>query len=351
MDLFGSIPLYDETFAVGKDAPNQASRAEIYGFIETELKAVEGLLLAPGTQEYGRASQAAAWMLLAKLYINAEVYVGQSQYTESLIYLNKIISSGNYSLKANFQENFMADNHTSPELIFAIPFDGLRTTTWGGMTFVINASLGGDMNTKDYGMDGGWSGTRTTSSIVDLFPDVTGTMDERSIFFTTSKTKEITNVSDYNSGYSAPKFINKTSAGADGQHGTHPDTDFPMFRLADAYLMYAEAVLRGGTGGDAATALNYVNQLRQRAYNGNGGDITSAQLTLDFILDERARELMWEGHRRTDLIRYNKFTENGVWPWKGNSATGITTAKFRDVYPIPSTEIISNPNLKQNTGY
>lgn len=351
IDLFGSIPLYDETFTVGNNAPKQASRAEVFAFIETELKAIEGSMVAPGAQEYGRASQAAAWMLLAKLYMNAEVYVNVAKYTESLTYLNKVINSGNYSLKANFQENFMADNHTSSELIFSIPFDGARTKTWGGMTFVINASLGGSMNSGDYGMDGGWWGTRTTSAIVDLFPDATGTLDERAIFFTTDKTKEITSVGDYNSGYSAPKFINKTSAGAKGQDGTHPDTDFPMFRLADAYLMYAEAVLRGGAGGDAGSALNYVNQLRQRAYNGNGGDITSAQLTLDFILDERARELMWEGHRRTDLIRYNKFTENGVWPWKGNTAAGTTTSKHRDLYPIPSTEIISNPGLTQNTGY
>ena len=351
LDLFGSIPLFDETFLPGSQAPAQASRQEIFNFIEAEIKAIENDMVAAGTQEYGRASQAAAWMLMAKLYMNAEVYTGQAKYSEALTYLNKIINSGAFSLKPNFQENFMADNHTSSELIFSIPFDGIRTKTWGGMTFLINASLGGSMNTRDFGMNGGWWGTRTTSAIVDLFPDVTGTIDERAIFFTTDKTKEITNISDYNSGYSAPKFINKTSGGADGQDGTHPDTDFPMFRYADVLLMYAEAVLRGGTGGDAGTALNYVNQLRERAYNNTTGNITSAQLTLNFILDERARELMWEGHRRTDLIRYNQFTENGIWPWKGNVQAGKVTEKFRDLYPIPSTELISNPNLKQNTGY
>lgn len=351
MDLFGNIPLYDETFAVGNNAPNQASRAEIFAFIETELKAIESGMVAPGAQEYGRASQAAAWMLLAKLYLNAEVYVGQNKYTEALTYVNKVINSGAYSLKANFQDNFRADNNTSPEIIFAIPFDGLKTQTWGGMTFLINASLGGAMNTRDFGMSDGWWGTRTTSAIVDLFPDATGAIDERAIFFTKDKTKEITNISDYNSGFSAPKFINKTSTGADGQNGTHPDTDFPLFRLADAYLMYAEAVLRGGAGGDLNTALGYINQLRERAYNNTNGNINTTQLTLDFVLDERARELMWEGHRRTDLIRFNQFTENGIWPWKGNTAAGKTTAKFRDLYPIPSTELISNPNLKQNTGY
>jgi hypothetical protein len=123
-----------------------------------------------------------------------------------------------------------------------------------------------------------------------------------------------------------------------------------VFRLADAYLMYAECVLRGG-GGDAATALGYVNALRQRAYGDNSGDITAGELTLDFVLDERARELWWEGHRRTDLIRYDRFTTSGVWAWKGGVAAGTTTEAFRNLYPIPANEIVANPNLTQNSGY
>ena len=125
-----------------------------------------------------------------------------------------------------------------------------------------------------------------------------------------------------------------------------------MFRLGDVYLMYAEAVLRGGSGGDAGTALNYVNQLRTRAYGDNGGNITAAQLTLDFILDERARELYWEGHRRTDLIRFGKFSGGDyIWTWKGAVKEGkATDAKF-NIYPIPAADVIANPNLTQNTGY
>ena len=108
--------------------------------------------------------------------------------------------------------------------------------------------------------------------------------------------------------------------------------------------------MRGG-GGDVATAVGYINQLRERAYNDASGNITQAELTLDFILDERARELYWEGHRRTDLIRFNEFTENGVRPWKGNVPEGTTTASFRNLFPIPSSEIIANTNLTQNQGY
>jgi starch-binding outer membrane protein, SusD/RagB family len=94
-----------------------------------------------------------------------------------------------------------------------------------------------------------------------------------------------------------------------------------------------------------------VNQIRQRAYGNTTGDISDAQLTLDFILDERSRELLWEGHRRQDLIRFGRFSDVGVWSWKGNAASGRTTEKFRDLYPIPSSELVANPNIRQNTGY
>jgi hypothetical protein len=125
-----------------------------------------------------------------------------------------------------------------------------------------------------------------------------------------------------------------------------------MFRLADIYLMYAEAVLRGGSGGDAATALQYINELRTRAYGNASGNIAAGTLTLDFILNERGRELNWEAHRRTDLIRFNKYTGGDyVWPWKGGVPEGRAVEPFRTLFPIPSTDITANPNLVQNQGY
>jgi hypothetical protein len=123
-----------------------------------------------------------------------------------------------------------------------------------------------------------------------------------------------------------------------------------MFRLADAYLMYAEAVLRGG-GGTRAQALTYVNDLRQRAYGNTSGNITDTQLTLPFLLSERARELLWEGHRRTDLIRFGAFSDNAVWQWKGDVQAGRLTESFRNLYPLPASELTANPHLTQNTGY
>jgi hypothetical protein len=114
--------------------------------------------------------------------------------------------------------------------------------------------------------------------------------------------------------------------------------------------MYAELVLRGG-GGDAGTAVNYINMLRERSFGSSAGNISSGDLTLDFILDERSRELFWEAHRRTDLIRFGQFSYNGVWPWKGGVKEGKTTESFRNIYPIPSSDIIANPTLVQNPGY
>jgi hypothetical protein len=117
------------------------------------------------------------------------------------------------------------------------------------------------------------------------------------------------------------------------------------------YLIYAEAFKRGG-GGDEATALGYINALRTRAYGNAFGNIDAGQMTLDFILDERARELYWEGFRRTDLIRFNKFVEGTyLWPWKGGVASGTGVSAIRKLYPIPSRDINSNTNLVQNTGY
>lgn len=351
IDMFGNIPLVDENFAIGAEGPDQSTRAEIFSFIESELKAIESALPDAGQAEYGRADKGALWALLAKLYLNAEVYIGQNRYTDCITYCKKIIDSGAYSLMGVYEHNFGADNHTSPEFIFAINFDGESTRTWGGTTFLTHAPVGGSMVAADYGVDGGWFGSRTTPDFVALFPDETGDIDTRANFYTDGQTLEINSVSVFNDGYAVVKFINLNADGTPGKNATFPDTDFPVFRLADIYLMYTEAIVRGGQGGDKAEALGYVNEIRQRAYGDNSGDIGDADLTLDFILDERARELYWEGHRRTDLIRFDQFSDNGVWAWKGGVKEGTTTSAHLDLFPIPSSEIIANPKLDQNDGY
>lgn len=354
VDMFGNVPFVTENDAVGSFFPQQISRSDLFNYIESELLAIQDQMIAPKSV-YGRADQAAAWMLLGRLYINAEVYTGTPKYTECITYIKKVIAlaPGTYSLTTNYSHLFLADNNTSNEIIFAVAFDGVNTKTWGGTTFIVNAAVGGSMKPADFGISGGWSGTRTTSAFVGKFPDPSGGTDTRAMFHTDGQNLEITDIFAFTDGYAITKWKNKTSTGAAGSNGTHPDTDFPIFRLADAYLMFAEAVKRGGTGGTLGEALTYINLVRERAYGDNSGDLTStADITLDFIIDERAREFYWEAQRRTDLVRFGMFSESSyVWPWKGGVAGGISTDNHYDLFPIPASDRGANPNLQQNDEY
>jgi hypothetical protein len=355
IDLFGNLPFITEADAPGAFLPEQILRADLFTYLETELKDIQDQLGDPRF-EYARADKGAASMLLANLYLNAEVYTGQAKYTEAITELNKVISAS-YTLAPVQLHNFLADNNTSPEIIFAVAFDGKNTQTYGGTSYIINAQLGGSMPKESmFGSKSGWAGLRTTSALVNKF---TSAADTRAYFWTDGQNLEINDIGSFNDGYASTKFRNVTKTGetapdvAYSQNGdTFMDVDFPIFRLADAYLMYAEAVLRGGQGGTVGQAVDLVNQLRERAYGDVSGNITSGDLTLDFVLDERARELFWEGHRRTDLIRFGKFTGGAyLWPWKGDVKNGAATPSYRNLYPLPSADLAANPKLKQNEGY
>jgi hypothetical protein len=351
IDLYGDIPLVTEEDPIGATPPQQSTRPEIFQFIVDELTDIRDELPPPGGAEYGRADQGALSMLLAKLYLNAEVYVGTDHYADAMTEIMNVIS-GPYQLAADFRANFMADNNNSPEIIFAVPQDGNDTQTWGNTTFLAHAGVGGTvMDPADYGLNGGWWGLRVTPEFYALFPGGQGGPDGRGIFFTDGQNLEIGSITNWNDGYAAPKYTNLTSGGLPGSNLEFPDTDYPMFRLADAYLMYAEIFVRGA-GGNQTQAVDYVNQLRERAYGNQTGNITGADLTLDFILDERARELWWEGHRRTDLIRFGVFTgSDKLWSWKGGVQAGAGTDAHFDLYPIPAKDLLANPNLRQNPGY
>ena len=350
IDLWGDIPLVKEDFELGATPPDQSDRATIYQYVVDELNDIRGDLPAVGAGEYGRVDQGAVAMLLAKLYLNASVYIGADQASLALSETERVIGGG-YSLATNYQLNFVADNKNSPEVIWAVAQDGDNSRTWGGLTFLIHAAVGGNMNAGDFGIDGGWWGIRVLPELVAQFPGGATSLDSRAIFFTDGQNLEVANISNFNDGYAGAKFTNVTSLGVPGVNPTFPDTDFPVFRLADAYLMYAEAHLRGG-GGTAATAVGYVNELLERAYGDPSANITAGELTLDFILGERARELWWEGHRRTDLIRYGLFTSGDyVWSWKGGGQVGVGVQDFRNLYPLPASELLANPNLTQNPGY
>jgi hypothetical protein len=554
LDMFGSVPFITENDGIGSFFPKQATKAELFSYIEAELKEIETKLAAPKTNVYGRVDQAAAWMLLAKLYLNAEAYGVTPKYTEAIAYSTKVINSG-YTLEPKYEKLFLTDNYTSKEIIMPVVADGKNAKTWGSTTFIINGGIGGNMVAANYGVNAAWGGHRAISSLVTKFPvyanaksaninmlksakaagllyvpggyqgwdpaktttvlrsekndgkfegylyfdkdntefkfcetptwdknwgdtgadgkleaggdnvkapksgyykinvdisALTYTMvktdwgligsgtaggwdsdqnltfdaatnlwsavlelkageikfrandgwdlnygddganasleggganiaiasagkykvtlnlnqlpytyslekystDGRALFYTDGQELKVTDITKFKEGYAVVKFKNISSTGVAGQDLTHSDTDFPMLRSADAYLTYAEAVLRGGTGGTPAQALTYVNAIRTRAYGDTGGNIKDTELTLNFLLDELSREFYWEGHRRTDLIRFGKYTGSAyIWPWKGGVIDGRATDAKYNVYPIPSSDVVANPNLKQNTGY
>jgi hypothetical protein len=215
------------------------------------------------------------------------------------------------------------------------------------------------------GISGGWDGFRGTPELVMKFdyqdnanPKADEILDKRGIFYDKHRSIDITTSvtgTFTTEGWAVYKYTNLRSDGQPGSNTTFPDTDFPMFRLADVYLMYAEAVARGGQGGSMGTAVQYVNALRRRAYGDTSHGVTEVWLQENGyrnILDERCRELYWEGTRRTDLIRYGLFTSSGyVWTFKGGVLSGVGVNNRYNVFPIPVTDLSVNGNLKQNEGY
>ncbi len=461
MDLYGNVPLTTE---ISTELPEQATRAEIFSFVEQELLDIQSSLATDGSNEYGRVDEVAAWALLSKLYLNAEVFTGEARYNEAVEFSEKVINSS-YSINTNdangngsaYDELFLADNNVNGaqnEFIFALNFDGLQSQTFGGTTFLTHASIGGNMNALEFGVNAGWAGLRTTEALVKKFdvsdddlnnsfttisnwaiigsatpngwsdPDTdmyevgtdvyqifatlsegemkfrrdndwavnyggaegnaelnggnisvdagrylitldlnnnTYTLesiyndlpDARAMFYTNGQSLEIEEIPPFEQGFAVTKFKNIDSNGNQGSDntGNYVDTDYPVIRLPEIYLNYAEATLRGGNGSEA-TAVNLINEIRERAYGNSSASINSSDLTLEFVLDERSRELYWEGQRRTDLIRYNLFTTNDyLWPFKGDAQNGVSVPEFRTLFPIPNDLLSINPNLTQNEGY
>lgn len=373
LDLFGKSTFITEKDVPGTALPKQINRDSLFTYIETELEAIENDLAAPKTNEYGRVDQAADWALLARLNLNAPVYLGIPTtvpsdsraipyYTKAISYAKKVIDAG-YTLVSGYNKLFMADNDKqNSEIIWAINCDGLHTQSYGNTTFFTHAASGDDHG--EYGAGDGWYGYRATKALGDKFADPSGNTDKRALFTTskyspTASQMQISDVSNFDNGLHVMKWVNKRT---DGQpvhdpNSYYADIDFPVFRLPEMYLIYTEAVLRSGTGGDIATALTYMNKIRFRAYGdsygpSDVGKLSQSDITLQFVLDERARELYWEGHRRTDLIRYNLLTTSTyLWPWKGGVASGTAVDSKYNIFPIPSANRTANPNLEQNAGY
>jgi len=363
LDLFRNGSMVDDNSNIGTaDLPSYATSQDIFNYIESELNDCQTAML-PATvgfnANYGHANQAAAWSLLARLYLNADAFLGTSNtaqyYTNCIANCKKVIAAG-YQLEPTYENLYVTDNYKSNEIIFPNIYDGTNLTTWGGMMFLLCSAVNDDI--KDLtGSPASWGGNRATQDFLARFTDGEKNyqMDSRyAMLYQGFDHPSIDDNTQFPQGIPVLKYKNYDSNGVVNT-ASFASTAFPLFRLGDIYLMYAEAVLRGGTGGDNATALNYINALRDRA-EGSGGftdlQITSSDLTLPFILEERAREMFWEATRRTDLVRFGKLTDSSyLWQWKGGVKGGIGTDNFRNYYPIPAPDMSSNPNLKQNNGY
>ena len=369
MDMFGNVPFTE--VVTEKPAP-QINRADLFKYLESELKAIESDMFEPRKAPYYRVDKAANWLLLSRLYLNAEVYTGTARWSDAAIYSKKVMDSA-YKLNPSYKQLFMADNagvldgslvNTAPqEIILPIAADGIKTKSWGSSLFLIASTRTNGM--KPWGTTEGWGGNRARKALVlKFFPglifttdktDLTtvsgSTKDLRALFYGASdRTLTISNSSFFKEGYSVIKFSNLRADGGTPNDPKFTDMDVPFMRLPEAYLTYAEAILRTSTTkADSTNALNVVNELRKRASCGK----LLTSIDLPTILDEKCREFFFEGQRRTDLIRHGKYGgETGyTWDWKNGVAAGSNFSTIYNVFPIPSTDINANPNLTQNKGY
>ena len=345
IDMFGNVPFATEKDAVGAVGPRQINRADLFAWVEKECKElIEGNdLAAEGQNVYGRCDKGFVKMILAKMYLNAEVYVGEDRYADCAAICEDLVAT--YSLAENFADLFAADNDRfavgTEEIIFAVPHDGINTTSYGGTNFLIFAGTGGDMNAAAAGISSGWGGLTVTKQVSERYAEG----DARAMFFTDYGTT-ITDREVFTSGgYKSVKFTNVNHDGSAAQTTGFVDTDWPLFRVADAHLMLAECAARGKA--DNAKGLASLNAVRERA-----GLEAVSSFTAQDVLDERSRELLWEGCRRTDLIRFGQFTTDAyLWEFKGAVYEGAAVAEHRNLFPLPPADVNSNGNLKQNAGY
>lgn len=406
LDLFGKSP-FKTDFDIST-LPVEYSGNQMYGWLDNELTEIENEMTAAGTrvgsfnnsENFGRADLGAVYLLHARLALNSAVYSDtinpETEYRKAIDYCNRIEQSGAYELsnKANkfgnsgYAQLFMADNDQNEnarrEIIFPIRQDGLRTRQYSGSLMLIAGARSASM--PNYGMKETWTclfARRAmtqkffpTLSDVPLVPDgaetstsqaqtetldqqygtsvahiIAAAGDDRALLYSGcadgARTISTDAVSDFKNGLSLVKWTNLKSDNTGGSDLSWPDTDIPLFRYAEVYLIRAEANWR--LKADAKTVKNDLDVIRGRA---NARLFSENEITEENIRDEWCREFFMEGRRRSDLVRFGCFTGNKyVWDWKGGVANGTTVDSHFNVYPIPADDIMNNGNLSQNPGY
>ena len=380
MDEFGNPP-FPMPENIGGANPSRITRTDLFNWLETELLDLgsdNSAMPAVGSVPYPRPTKGSVWALLSRMYLNAEVYTGTARWQDAKDAAKKVIGMG-YSLAPKYSDMFRQDNtengSAEKEFIFAIAYDRVSTQSWGGTSTFASASLSEEANLKlgaEFGLSKinaeNWAGYHVPNDYVARFQlngvvwgsktNVFGydrAASDKRAFFTNYGSVQDFDEKQVSTGWMCWKFCGLDSKDKlvqqDGVPGNWKlsSADMPIFRLAEMYLNYAEADARlnGGVVKDA-DALKYVKDLRDRA-----GVSMPSEVNLEWLLDERAREFMWEGHRRVDLIRFGKFTDvNYPWTLKGGLMNGkIALPSYKTIFPIIQSDLSSNSNLVQNEGY
>ena len=366
MDAFGQVPFSteDTQFGGGYNPPQQP-REYIFDYVVSELEdlASENSSMPAAQSNYPRADKGSVLGLLARVYLNAEVYTGTAKWAEAKAACEKIYALG-YALAPTHAELFRGDNgenaDVKKEFLFAASYDAESNQSYGGTTYLTLSTLSGDDGAVNItGINGGWAGNRVPYEYVArFFTDVKnqdyteGTYeytDKRAgYFFIKGRTESMQdNLNTFLNGWSCIKFnnvphdVDAVDYAATAATKNFSDIDWPLIRLGEIHLIYAEACMHAG--GDASAQ---INALAQRA-----GVAAPATIDADFLMAERARELMWEAHRRTDLIRFGKWISGYNWTYKGGNFGGQDLPSHFSVFPVPSTELATNLDLEQNPGY
>ncbi len=383
-DLFGNVPIVTDFNVPDGFLPQQSTRKQVYDFIVKEVTDNLPLLSSKNDQStYARFNKWAAHTLLAKMYLNAEVYTGTAAWTKCIEHCDAVINSGaGYILESDQREVFKTNNENSKEIIFALPLDENYVTDWNA--FDIHMQTLQPANQATYNLKSApWGGICATPQAISSYdPDdarlknnwiqgqqyaASGQALNSTMGATSGKPLAFVNElpgidkSDEVHGFRLGKFEFKMEA------NVQLSNDWPLFRYADIKLMKAECLLRTGKSDEAATL---VTEVRAREFKANPAKatVTGAQLlggsVYDYglrnhltttheggadiqygrFLDELGWEFNQEARRRQDLIRFGVFTKKS---WLSHSPNG----DYRKLYPIPRIEMNKNANLKQNDGY
>lgn len=371
IDCFGSVPFTTENSPFGGTYfPEQARRSDIFDFCVSELTYLmseESGLMQPRSA-YPRADKGAAAGLLARLYLNSEVYTGIGRWAEAKAVCESIYGMG-YALCPDYAALFRGDNGENPlvrgEMLWAVDYSDDHTQSYGGTSYILSATLASTDITDESrpnGQRNGWAGLRVPYEYVSRYFDVsgqdyrTGTYEVRDkrgeVFYIKGREESMEGaLYSFMNGWSCLKFNNIPIGQTNESYlpvsalKNFSDVDFPMIRLGEIHLIYAEACMHLGASG---TALPKLRELSERA-----GVDPPSEITQEFLVAERARELMWEAHRRTDLIRYGLYhTDRYLWPYKGgDSFGGQAFPEYKCLFSIPPTELAANDRLVQNPGY